>query len=352
MQQEQTKVVVITGASSGVGRATAREFARRGASIALIARGEEKLQATRGEVEQLGARALVVTADVADAGQVEQAVETVESTLGPIDIWINSAMVTVFSPLRNMQPEEFARVTEVTYLGAVWGTMAVLKRMRQRNRGVIVQVSSALAYRAIPLQSAYCGAKHALRGFTTALRSELGHERSAVHITMVHLPAVNTPQFGWGRSHLPKQPQPVPPIYQPEVAARAVYWAAHHRRRDLFVGFSSLRAVWANRLLPGLTDWYLARKGFAAQQTDAPSAADRADNLWSPVAADRGAHGQFDRQSRAGSVQLWLSQHRRWVVVACALAGGLALGRQGYKHRRERARPRLKRFGPWGRHFQ
>lgn len=324
MSKAGTEVVVITGASAGVGRATAREFARHGAHIGLLARGREGLEATRAEVESLGGRALVVPTDVAEPEQVERAADEVEQAFGPIDIWINNAMATVFSTVTEMRPDEFKRATEVTYLGAVWGTMAALRHMRNRDRGVIVQVSSALSYRAIPLQSAYCGAKHGLRAFTTSLRSELMHDKSNIHLTMVHMPALNTPQFSWGRTHLSHQPQPVPPIFQPEVAAEAIYWAAHHRRRDLFVGMSSLKAVWANRIAPGVADWYLARKGFSSQQTSQRIDSKRADNLWTPVAGDHGAHGAFDDKASRHSTQLWLSENRGWLTLAAVFSGALA----------------------------
>lgn len=325
MNNTPPEVVVITGASAGVGRATACAFARRGACIGLLARGLDGLKATQDEVESLGGKALIVQTDVADPEQIEQAAEQVEAAFGPIDIWINNAMTTVFSPISDISPEEYRRVTEVTYLGAVWGTMAAVKRMRSRNRGVIVQVSSALAYRAIPLQAAYCGAKHGLRAFTTSLRSELAHENSDIHVTMVHMPALNTPQFDWGRTHLTHQPQPVPPIFQPEVAADAIVWAAHHRRRDLFLGMSSLMAVWANRIVPGIADWYLARTGFKSQQTDEHIDPDRPSNLWQPMAGDYGAHGRFDDIAKSHSTQLWISQN--WSRIALAGAfGGAVLG--------------------------
>src|SRR5213593_4062264 len=245
-------VVVITGASAGIGRATVREFAKHGAHIGLLARGALGLEAAREEVERLGGRALVIPADVANYDQVESAAEEVERKLGPIDIWINNAMVSVFSRFREMQPAEFRRVTEVSYLGVVHGTMAALRFMAQRNRGTIVQVGSALAYRSIPLQSAYCGAKHAIRGFTDSIRCELLHDRIDIHITAVHLPALNTPQFDWVKNRLPYKAQPVPPIFQPEVAARAIYWAAHHRRRELYVGGSTVAAIVGQKLAPGL----------------------------------------------------------------------------------------------------
>lgn len=338
MNGERSEVVVVTGASAGVGRATVREFARHGASIGLLARGEDGLEAARAEVEELGGRALVVPTDVADQAAVEAAAAQVEDRFGPIDCWVNCAMATVFSPISEIEPDEFKRATEVTYLGAVWGTRAALKRMRPRDRGVIVQVSSALAYRAIPLQAAYCGAKHALRGFTTSLRSELMHEGSRVHVTMVHMPALNTPQFDWARSHIPYQPRPVAPIFQPEVAARAIYWAAHHRRRDLFVGMSSLKAVWANRIVPGIADWYLARTGFRSQHTEQRIDTDRPDNLYTPLPGDHGAHGRFDAGASNHSSQLWLSEHRAWVGLV-GLVGGLAVGSwlMGRGRRRRRA---------------
>lgn len=346
MDERRGEVVVITGASAGVGRATAREFAHHGARVALLARGQEGLEAARAEVESLGGRAMMVSVDVADPQQLERAADEIEQALGPIDVWVNNAMATVFSPVAELHPDEFRRATEVTYLGAVWGTMAALKRMRRRNRGVIVQVSSALAYRAIPLQAAYCGAKHALRGFTTSLRSEIMHDHCDVHLTMVHMPALNTPQFDWGKTHLEHHPQPVPPIFQPEVAAEAIYWAAHHRRRDLFVGLSSLKAVWANRLAPGIADWYLARKGFKAQQTAERIDKDRPDNLWTPLGGDRGARGSFSDSAQRHSTQLWVSQHRHWLVLAGALVGGTAVGGWLWQRKRgtRRARSGLSRM--------
>lgn len=317
-------VVVITGASAGVGRATAREFARRGAQIGLVARGRDGLLAAQQEVESLGGQALVLPTDVSSAEQVEAAAAQVEQAFGPIDVWINNAMVSVFSPVKEMRPEEYRRVTEVTYLGYVYGTLAALKRMLPRDRGSIVQVGSALAYRSIPLQSAYCGAKHAIAGFTESLRSELIHDSSKVQITEVHMPALNTPQFGWVRSRLPRKAQPVPPIYQPEVAARAIVWAAAHPRREYRVGLSTMKAVVGNKIIPGLLDRYLARKGYDAQQTDEPADPERADNLWEPLPGDHGAHGRFDGRAREKSLQLWLSMHRNSLALAAGALAGLA----------------------------
>jgi short-subunit dehydrogenase len=335
-QQRPPEVVVITGASAGVGRATAREFAERGAHIALIARGQAGLEAARREVEAQGGRALSLPLDVGDAEAVEQAAAEVEARFGPIDVWINNAMLSVFSPVIETTPEEYRRVTEATYLGAVHGTLSALRRMRARDRGVIVQVGSALAYRAIPLQSAYCAAKHALLGFTESLRTELMHDRSQVHVTLVHLPAVNTPQFDWVKSRLPNRAQPVPPIFQPEVAAKAIYWAAHHRRRELMVGWPTVKAVLADKAVPGLADRRLARTGYSAQQTDEPAAPNRPNNLWAPVPGDHGAHGRFDERAHRRSLQLWASTHRGWLAGGLAgtalLAGGL-IARNGWRPR-------------------
>lgn len=316
-----TQIVVITGASAGVGRATVRAFARRGAWIGLIARGLDGLEAARREVESAGGRALVLPCDIADAQAVGDAAARVETELGPIDIWINNAMVSVFSPIREMTADDYRRVTDVTYLGTVHGTMAALRYMVPRDRGTIVQVGSALAYRGIPLQSAYCAAKHAVQGFTESLRCELLHDGSHVHVTMVQLPALNTPQFGWVKSRLPRQPQPVPPIFQPEVAAEAICYAAHHRRREMSVGWPTVKAIYGNGVAPGVADWYLARHGYDAQQTSEPVSPERRDNLWQPVPGDHGAHGTFDARSRAFSVQSWLNQHR-W--AAAAVAAGVA----------------------------
>jgi NAD(P)-dependent dehydrogenase (short-subunit alcohol dehydrogenase family) len=317
------EIVVITGASAGLGRATVRAFARRGAHIGLVARGQDGLEGARQEVEALGGKALILPTDVADTDQVETAAAAVEEHLGPIDIWINDAMVSVFSPIKEMTPAEFRRVTEVTYLGYVYGTLAALKRMLPRDHGVIVQVGSALAYRGIPLQAAYCGAKHAIQGFMDALRCELLHDGSHVQVTMVQMPALNTPQFGWVKSRLPHTAQPVPPIYQPEVAAEAIVQAAHHPRREFYVGFSTVKAIIGNKLVPGFADWYLARTGYESQQTNVPAAPNRPNNLWEPVPGDHGAHGTFDARAREHSLQLWADTHRGWLAFGLGLTGVL-----------------------------
>jgi NAD(P)-dependent dehydrogenase (short-subunit alcohol dehydrogenase family) len=310
------EVVVITGASAGVGRATAREFGKRRARIGLVARNREALEAARAEIEELGGEALVLPADVANAEQVEAAAEAVERELGPIDVWINNAMVSVFSPVREMTAEEFKRVTEVTYLGTVYGTLAALKRMLARDCGKIVQVGSALAYRGIPLQAAYCGAKHAIQGFCDSLRCELLHDGSHVGLVMVQMPALNTPQFGWVKSRLPREPQPVPPIFQPEVAADAIYWAAHHGTREVYVGWPTLKAIVGNKIVPGYADHYLARNGYDAQQTDEPVEPGRRDNLWETVPGDHGAHGTFDARAKNCSGEFLLRKNRNWLALA------------------------------------
>ena len=323
-----SEVVVITGASAGVGRATTRKFARLGARIALLARGTDGLEVAQREVEELGGTAIVVPVDVANAEQVEAAAARVEIDLGKIDIWINNAMVSVFSPIKEMTPEEFRRVTEVTYLGCVYGTLAALKRMLPRDHGTIVQVGSALAYRGIPLQAAYCAAKHAIQGFCDSLRCELIHDNSAVRVTMLQMPALNTPQFGWVKSRLPRKAQPVPPIFQPEVAAEAIYFAAHNPRREFYVGLPSVKAIVANKIAPGLLDHYLARTGYDSQQYDGPEDHNRPDNLWQPVPGDHGAHGAFDARASNWSPQLWTSEHRTWIgigVMTLALSGIIAL---------------------------
>jgi NADP-dependent 3-hydroxy acid dehydrogenase YdfG len=329
---ERPEVVVITGASAGVGRAAARHFARQGFAVALLARGQEGLRAAQREIEEMGGQALMIPTDVADSEAVEEAAETVERELGPIDIWVNNAMTTILAPLWRVTAEEFRRATEVTYLGTVYGTMAALKRMMPRNRGVIVQVGSALARRSIPLQSAYCGAKHGIAGFTDSLRSELIHEGSAIKVTMVQLPAINTPQFGWMRNRLPRKAQPVPPIFQPEVAAEAVYYAAHHPRREMMVGWSTMKAVLGEKVIPGLLDHYLASKAYEGQQTSQKRNPRRRDNLWEPIHEDRGARGEFDQVATDRSPALWIAKRRDSFLIggaAIALATvWLGIGRR------------------------
>jgi NAD(P)-dependent dehydrogenase (short-subunit alcohol dehydrogenase family) len=303
---DMAQVVIITGGSAGVGRAVAQRFARRGCSIGLIARGEERLSAAATEVDKAGGRGLALPGDVADPDAVEEAAARAEAALGPIDIWINNAMATIFSPLHEIEPDEYRRATEVTYLGTVWGTMAALRRMRERNRGTIVLVGSALAYRGIPLQAPYCGAKHAIKGFFESLRTELLNEGRALQLTMVQLPAHNTPQFSWGRTRLPRHPQPVPPIFQPEVAAEAIEYAAYHHPRELFVGWPTVKVVTGNKLAPGVVDRYLARKGYDAQQTPDPIDPTRPDNLFSAAPGDFAAHGVFDGEAKRASLLLKL----------------------------------------------
>lgn len=329
MDQRRTgpEVVVITGASAGVGRATVREFARRGAWIGLIARGEDGLDGARREVEQLGGRALALPCDIADAAAVDAAAERIERELGPIDIWVNDAMTSVFAPIKETTAEEFHRVTEVTYLGYVYGTLAALRRMLPRDRGVIVHVGSALAYRSIPLQAAYCASKHAVLGFFAALRTELLHDKSGVRTTMVQMPALNTPQFSWVRSKLPRKAQPVPPIFQPEVAARAIYYAAHHpHRREYFVGGSTVKAIFGNKLLPSFADHYLARNGYEAQQYDGAADRNRPDNLFRPVSGDHGAHGSFTARAKSHSWEFWAESHVQYLAAGL----GVAIGLGGY----------------------
>jgi short-subunit dehydrogenase len=325
------KVVVVAGASAGIGRATVRELAARGADVGLIARGEERLEAARREVELEGRRAVAVPADVAEAAAVEAAADQIERELGPIDVWINCAMTAVLAEVMDTRPEEFARVTAVVYLGSVHGTQAALRRMLPRDRGTVVQVGSALSRRGIPLQATYCGAKHALMGFYDSLRSELLHNGSSVKIAIVQLPGLNTPQFGWVRTRLDHHPQPVPPIYQPEVAARAIADAAEHPRRETWVGLPTVLTIVGNAIAPGLLDRYLARTNIKAQQVpDRPiDPHQRRDNLFAPPPGDPGAHGIFDARAHARSPQTWLAEHRGTVAAAGALAAaGAALGRR------------------------
>jgi NAD(P)-dependent dehydrogenase (short-subunit alcohol dehydrogenase family) len=322
-------VVVITGGTAGVGRATARRFAKSGAKIAVLARGHDGLEATRDELPAHGApKAIAIPCDVSDAAQVFAAAERVESELGPIDIWINNAMTTVFGRFRSLTPEQFERVTRVVYLGYVWGTRAALDRMVPRNRGTIVQVGSALAYRSIPLQSAYCGAKHAIVGFTDSIRSELIHDQIAVELTCVHLPAVNTPQFAWCENHMDYEAQPVPPIFQPEIIANAIFHAAYHPKREIYLGWPTVKAVLGQKLAPGYADGYLARHGFDEQYTSEPRDPNRPSNLFEPVPGDHGAHGTFDRGARKrdliAPITARLGAAGVMTTVAAVLAGTVA----------------------------
>ncbi|MEO9223854.1 MAG: SDR family oxidoreductase [Acidimicrobiales bacterium] len=332
-----SKVVVVTGASAGIGRAVAQAYGKEGAKVVLLARGEAGLQAAAEDVRRGGGQALIIPTDVADAEAVDAAAERAEADFGPIDVWVNDGFTSVFAPFDEIHADEYRRVTEVSYLGFVYGTMTALRYMKPRNRGSIVQVGSALAYRGIPLQSAYCGAKHAIQGFTESLRCELLHEHSGVRVTMVQMPALNTPQFSWVLSRLPRHPQPVPPIYQPEVAARAVLWAADHDRREWWVGASTAGTLLANAVAPGILDRYLARTGFDSQQTDDKAKPDRPENLWEPADSDRdfGAHGVFDDRSHAKSVQWVATQHRRSVFAGVG-AAVVGLGAKLAQRRRTR----------------
>jgi NAD(P)-dependent dehydrogenase (short-subunit alcohol dehydrogenase family) len=320
------RVVVITGASAGLGRATARAFARRGARLGLIARDRVRLDAACDEARELGGEAIALPLDVSDSDAVETAADRVEATFGPIDVWVNNAMVSVFAPVWTMTATEYRRVTEVTYLGVVHGTLAALRRMRPRDAGTIVQVGSALAYRGIPLQSAYCASKHAIQGFMDSLRCELLHEDSGIHVTSVHMPALNTPQFDWSRSHMERRPQPVPPIYSPEVGAEAVVFAASARRREVWVGRPTVLAILANRLAPALADRYLARTGIESQLTDEPERPGRCENLITSCPGTVGATGRFSDRAQRWSPQFWLSRHRGAVSVAVATALAVASG--------------------------
>jgi short-subunit dehydrogenase len=310
------ETVVITGASAGLGRAIAREFGQHQAQVALLARGRAGLEAAAAEIEAAGGRAMSIPTDVADSTAVEVAAASVEKEFGPIDIWINNAMTSVFSPVKEMKAEEYKRVTEVTYLGVVHGTLAALRRMLPVNKGKIIQIGSALAYRSIPLQSAYCAAKHAIVGFTDSLRCELIHDKSKISITVVHMPALNTPQFGWVKSRLRNKAQPVPPIFQPEVGARAVFWAAHQNRAEVYVGGPTVEAIVGNKIAPRLLDRYLGSKGYRSQQTPEAEDPARPHNLWAAVdsSEDYGAHGAFDLRSHKKSYQLWADIHRPLVA--------------------------------------
>jgi NAD(P)-dependent dehydrogenase (short-subunit alcohol dehydrogenase family) len=322
----EREVVAVTGASGGVGRAVAREFAKHGAAVGLIARGRAGLDAVAEEVSGLGGTAYAHPTDVAEFDQVQAAAVAIEERLGPIDIWVNNAMTTVFAFLDEVEPSEFERATRVTYLGAVWGTKVALERMLPRDRGTIVQVGSALAYRGIPLQAPYCGAKHAMKGMFESLRTELRHRNSNVHATMVQLPGMNTPQFDHCLSKMPRHPMPVPPIYQPEVAARAIYWAAHHRRRELYVGFPTVYTIIGNKVAPWLAERYLAKTAVDGQQTKEQFDGTATANLFHPTDDDHdeGAHGGFDDQAHRRSPQAWLSRHRLGSGLAAVSLGGAA----------------------------
>jgi short-subunit dehydrogenase len=327
MSQTEPQVVVVTGSSGGVGRAIAHAFAKRGAHVGLLARGAEALDHVVEEVESFGGQALAVPTDVSDHAQIEAAASAVEERFGPIDVWVNDAMATVFAQFIHLEPEEFKRATEVTYLGTVYGTMVALSRMKPRDHGTIVQVGSALSYRAIPLQAAYCGSKFAIRGFTDSVRVELMHDKSKVHLTMVQLPGVNTTQFNWCRSKMPDHPQPVPPIYQPEIPAEAVYWASQHHRREVWVGASAVLAILGNRVAPSIADRYLAKTGFKGQQMQGkPVSPDRPDNLFEPQPQLAATHGIFDDQAKTRSPQMWMATHRPVVFGAVAGLAAAATG--------------------------
>lgn len=322
----RSKVVVITGASAGVGRACARAFAEKGYDVALLARGKDGLEGAKKEVEAYGQRAVIHQLDVADAEAIEKAAGDIEDKLGEIGIWVNNAMNSVFSPVKEMEAKEYKRVTEVTYLGQVYGTLSALKRMLPRDRGSIVFVGSALAYRGIPLQSAYCASKHAVQGFYDSLRTELLHDKSNVKISMVELPALNTTQFGFVKSRLPNKPRPMGKIFQPEVAAEAIVYAAEHDVREIMVGSPTLKAVIGNKIAPWYADKVLAESGIEGQQTDEKEVPDRKHNLWEPIPGDHGAHGNFGEESQPYSLQFWLTKNKEYVIGAAAAVGGLILG--------------------------
>jgi NAD(P)-dependent dehydrogenase (short-subunit alcohol dehydrogenase family) len=319
------KTVVITGASAGLGRATVREFAQHGANIGLLARGSDGLEAAKSEVEELGGKAIAVQTDVSDPEQVESAADKVEEEFGPIDVWINIAMVSVFAPVKNVKPKEFERVTDVTYHGQVYGVMSALKRMLPRDEGTIILGGSALAYRGIPLQSAYCGAKHGIHGFFESLRAELIHDGSNINLSMVQLPAMNTTQFGWVLNKLPRKPKPMGQIFEPEVAARVIFDTAKNPEREVYVGYPTAQAILGNKIIPGWLDKYLAKTGYKGQQTDEPKDLDTENNLWEPVSGDHGAHGDFDAQAWHVSPKFWAATHR-WADAAIAVGIGVSAG--------------------------
>jgi len=319
------ETVVVTGASSGIGRATVRRFARPGVRIGLVARGRDGLEGARRDVEAAGGQALILPTDVADAEAVDASAQAVEDVLGPIDIWVNDAMATVFAFLWDISPDEFRRANEVTYFGSIWGMQSALKRMMPRDRGTIVQVGSALAYRGVPLQAPYCGAKHGIQGVFESLRTELRHQGSKVHLTTVHLPGVNTPQFEHARDKFDTVSQPVPPVYQPEVAADAIHWAAHHRRREIYVGIPTVYTIWGNKFAPWLAERYLAATGVGGQLTKTPKPADRPDNLFSSPPGDPGARGPHSAKAHRHSIQWWATRHRRELGMAALAGAGAAL---------------------------
>jgi len=323
MNMKKPEVVVITGGTAGVGRATVQRFARDGAHIGIVARGEERLNVVREEVEELGGKAITLAGDVSDPSVTERLAAMTEEAFGPIDIWINNAMTSVYSKIWDMPPDEFRRVTEVTYLGVVYGTQAALRRMLPRNRGTILQVGSSLAYRSIPFQSAYCAAKHAIRGFTNSLRSELMHDKKALRLSMVHLPSVNTPQFLWVKNRLPEAAKPPAPIYQPCVAANAIHWAAHHYRREWYVGYQTSLGIKLNKLAPAFFDRYLVNRSFG--HTGRPRNPNAPDNLWHPVPGDFGVRGPFNGDAQDHSYQLKISQHRKPLTLALLGIAGVAL---------------------------
>lgn len=318
------KTVVVTGASAGLGRAIVREFAKHGANIGLIARGIDGLNAAKKEIEDFGGNAFTVVTDIAHANEVENAAQKIELHFGAIDIWINNAMVSVFAPFEKIEAKDFERVTDVTYLGQVYGTAAALKKMKIRNKGTIILIGSALAYRGIPLQSAYCGAKHAIHGFFESLRSELIHEKSNIKLCMVQLPAMNTTQFEFVKSYLPNKPKPMGKIYEPEVAARAIVELAKNFERELYVGYPTVKTILGNKILPGYLDRYLAKTGYDGQQTDEPESQDRKDNLYQPLPGDHGAHGNFDADATNSSAETWAATHRKTSLgFAAALVAGI-----------------------------
>ncbi|HEY8435309.1 MAG TPA: SDR family oxidoreductase [Sphingomicrobium sp.] len=324
MNEDTSRIVVVTGGTAGIGRAAVREFAKNGYDVAILARGADGLEATRKEVEAAGRRGLAIPTDVADWKAVEAAADRIERELGPIDVWVNNAFAGIFSRFMDVTPEEYERVTQVTYMGQVNGARAALKRMLPRDRGKIVLVGSALAYRGIPLQSAYCGAKHAIQGFIDSLRCELLNEKTNVNVTMVQMPGVNTPQFDWIRAKLPGQPRPVGKVYQPEVAGRAIYAAAHDTRKEMLVGLPTVEAVWGNKVASSLLDEYLAATGIKAQQRPERVQPDRKDNLFEPVAGDHGAHGSFDSEAVDSSAELWVTEHKKELGLAALGAAAVA----------------------------